>query len=247
MHGMPNRVGNSAGRDDWFGPTYGDEGDLGDPISFADVGAAMQDDSVCAAAWLACRLARLLRSAQVAPARITGLPCPVLILDCKRSNFVANGVLSTVTTLAFGSPARIRVATAMIYFSYHTAAVGIYLYYAGAGGLGLLCAPCVGLGFLFWLRFALRSFALWRVFAIAPSFVYSWRAFSSVSLSVTSIYTTNLRIRIRAALPAGIVAGCPQLYNLGPEGRSRLWPAVNSGPIRAVATAGWSGLAKAHL
>jgi hypothetical protein len=47
---------------------------------------------------------------------------------------------------------------------------------------GLLCAPCVGLAFLFWLRFALRSFALWRVFAIAPSSISGWRAFSSVSL-----------------------------------------------------------------
>jgi hypothetical protein len=42
----------------------------------------------------------------------------------------------------------------------------------------------VGLVFLFWLRFALRSFALWRVFAIAPSLVSGWRAFSSFSLSV---------------------------------------------------------------
>jgi hypothetical protein len=29
----------------------------------------------------------------------------------------------------------------------------------------------VGLGFLIWLRFALRGLALWRVCAIAPSFV----------------------------------------------------------------------------
>jgi hypothetical protein len=43
-------------------------------------------------------------------------------------------------------------------------------------------APCVGLGFLVRPRVALRSLALWRVFAIAPSFVSGWRAFSSVSL-----------------------------------------------------------------
>jgi hypothetical protein len=41
-------------------------------------------------------------------------------------------------------------------------------------------SPCVGLGFLVRLRFALRSFAVWCVCAIAPSFVSGWRAFSSV-------------------------------------------------------------------
>jgi hypothetical protein len=33
--------------------------------------------------------------------------------------------------------------------------------------------PCVGLGFLVWLRFALCRLTLWRVCAIAPSFVSS--------------------------------------------------------------------------
>jgi hypothetical protein len=47
---------------------------------------------------------------------------------------------------------------------------------------GLSLALCVGLGFLVWLRFALRSLAVWRVRAIAPSFIFGWRAFSSVSL-----------------------------------------------------------------
>jgi hypothetical protein len=40
----------------------------------------------------------------------------------------------------------------------------------------------VGLGFLVRLRFASRSLAVWRVCAIALSFVSGWRAFSSVSL-----------------------------------------------------------------
>jgi hypothetical protein len=38
------------------------------------------------------------------------------------------------------------------------------------------------LGFLVRLRFASRSPAMWRVCAIALSFVSGWRAFSSVSL-----------------------------------------------------------------
>jgi hypothetical protein len=37
-------------------------------------------------------------------------------------------------------------------------------------------------GFLLWLRFALRSLALCGMCAIAPSFVSSWQAFSSVAL-----------------------------------------------------------------
>jgi hypothetical protein len=45
----------------------------------------------------------------------------------------------------------------------------------------------VGLGFLVRLRFALRSLAVWCVRAIAPSFIFGWRAFSSVSLC-KSIY-----------------------------------------------------------
>jgi hypothetical protein len=48
--------------------------------------------------------------------------------------------------------------------------------------LGLSHAPCVGLGCLVRLRCALHSFAVWRVCAIAPSYVSGWRAFSSVSL-----------------------------------------------------------------
>jgi hypothetical protein len=40
----------------------------------------------------------------------------------------------------------------------------------------------VGLGLLVRLRFASRSPAMWRVCAIALSFVSGWRAFSSVSL-----------------------------------------------------------------
>jgi hypothetical protein len=54
---------------------------------------------------------------------------------------------------------------------------------------GLGCArpvlrPVCGLGCgcLVRLRFALRSLAVWRVCAIAPSFVSGWRAFSSISL-----------------------------------------------------------------
>jgi hypothetical protein len=52
----------------------------------------------------------------------------------------------------------------------------------GCGCLGLSLAPCVGLGFLVRFRFASRSPAMWRVCAIALSFVSGWRAFSSVSL-----------------------------------------------------------------
>jgi hypothetical protein len=48
----------------------------------------------------------------------------------------------------------------------------------------------VGLGFLVRLCFALHSFAVWCVSAIAPSFISGWRAFSSVSLC-NSIYYTN--------------------------------------------------------
>jgi hypothetical protein len=43
----------------------------------------------------------------------------------------------------------------------------------------------LGCGCLVRLRFALRSLAVWRVCAIAPSFVSGWRAFSSVSLCKT--------------------------------------------------------------
>jgi hypothetical protein len=42
------------------------------------------------------------------------------------------------------------------------------------------CAPCVGLGFLVRLCFALRCVAL--LCAMAPSFVSGWRAFASVCL-----------------------------------------------------------------
>jgi hypothetical protein len=50
----------------------------------------------------------------------------------------------------------------------------------------------VGLGFLVRLRFALRSFAVWCVCAIAPSFVSGLRAFSSVSLCKSvSIFITR--------------------------------------------------------
>jgi hypothetical protein len=41
--------------------------------------------------------------------------------------------------------------------------------------------PVCGFGCLVRLRFALRSLAVWRVCAIAPSFVSGWRALSSVS------------------------------------------------------------------
>jgi hypothetical protein len=46
------------------------------------------------------------------------------------------------------------------------------------------------LGFLVRLRFASRSPAMWRVCAIALSFVSGWRAFSSVSLckSIAKFY-----------------------------------------------------------
>jgi small nuclear ribonucleoprotein (snRNP)-like protein len=57
---------------------------------------------------------------------------------------------------------------------------------------GLLCAPCVGLGFLIWLRFELRGLALCRVCAIAPSFVSGLRALSSVSLC-TSCPSSGVR------------------------------------------------------
>jgi hypothetical protein len=43
----------------------------------------------------------------------------------------------------------------------------------------------LGCGCLVWLRFALRGLAVWRVCAIAPSFVSGWLAFSSVFLCNT--------------------------------------------------------------
>jgi hypothetical protein len=46
-------------------------------------------------------------------------------------------------------------------------------------------------------RFALRSLAVWRVRAIAPSFIFGWRAFSSVSLC-KSVFSGVL-----ALFPAG--------------------------------------------
>jgi hypothetical protein len=42
--------------------------------------------------------------------------------------------------------------------------------------------PCVGLGFLVRPNFALHSLAVWCVCAIAPSFIFGWRALSSVFL-----------------------------------------------------------------
>jgi hypothetical protein len=55
--------------------------------------------------------------------------------------------------------------------------------YNVTGGLGLFYAPYIGLGYLVWLLFALRSLALWRVCAIAPCFGSGWRA-CLLSLSV---------------------------------------------------------------
>jgi hypothetical protein len=51
----------------------------------------------------------------------------------------------------------------------------------------------VGLGFLVRLRFASRSPAMWRVCAIALSFVSGWRAFSSVSLCNTVLQDIDLQ------------------------------------------------------
>jgi hypothetical protein len=56
----------------------------------------------------------------------------------------------------------------------------------------LSTAPCVGLRCLVRLRLALRSLAVWRVLAIAPSFIFDWRAFSSVSLCNSNIYRIPL-------------------------------------------------------
>jgi hypothetical protein len=44
----------------------------------------------------------------------------------------------------------------------------------------------------FCFGFALRCVALWLVFATAPGFVSGWRAFSSVSLCVQSIYISGV-------------------------------------------------------
>jgi hypothetical protein len=65
----------------------------------------------------------------------------------------------------------------------------------GCGCVGLSLAPCVGLGFLIRLRFASRGLAMWRVCAIALSFVSGWRAFSSVSLCNSIIYRDLVRLR----------------------------------------------------
>jgi hypothetical protein len=74
----------------------------------------------------------------------------------------------------------------------------------GCGCLGLSLAPCVGLGFLVRLRFASRSPAMWRVCAIALSFVSGWRAFPSVSLCKHICYAIR-----------------PPLFALGPPSASR--------------------------
>jgi hypothetical protein len=63
--------------------------------------------------------------------------------------------------------------------------------------------PVCGLdcGCLVRLRFALRSLAVWRVCAIAPSFVSGWRAFSFVSLCKSYFYRDALtRVSGRAPL-----------------------------------------------
>jgi hypothetical protein len=89
--------------------------------------------------------------------------------------------------------------------------VSIYIYLCI-----LLCSPCLNFGFLVRLPFALHSFALFRVCAIAPSFVSGWRAFSSVSLcksifpAVTQLYSwaessDNLE-RKNASLPEQVNA-----------------------------------------
>jgi hypothetical protein len=63
-----------------------------------------------------------------------------------------------------------------------------------------LCAPCVGLGLLVRLRFASRSPAMWRVCAIALSFVSGWRAFSSVSLCKYIYRLIHKYVRLRCAV-----------------------------------------------
>jgi hypothetical protein len=76
---------------------------------------------------------------------------------------------------------------------------------------GLLCALCVGLGFLVRLRFALRILALWRVCAIAPSVVSGWRAFSSVSLCKSICVGTGMQAALLKALKGAV------LGKAGPE------------------------------
>jgi hypothetical protein len=56
----------------------------------------------------------------------------------------------------------------------------------------LSLALCVGLRFLVRLRFALRSLAVWRVRAVASSFIFGWRAFPSVSLCKSILYLLYL-------------------------------------------------------
>jgi hypothetical protein len=71
--------------------------------------------------------------------------------------------------------------------------------------LGLSRVPCVGLGFLVRLRFALHGFAVWCVCAIAPSLNSGWRAFSSVFLCQSiCIPLRGVFVRLRlASFPAG--------------------------------------------
>jgi hypothetical protein len=69
------------------------------------------------------------------------------------------------------------------------------------GGLGLLCAPCVGLASLVRLRFALRGFALKRVCALAPGFISGWRAF----FPFLSLCKVNLSVQIEETV-AGVFA-----------------------------------------
>jgi hypothetical protein len=58
----------------------------------------------------------------------------------------------------------------------------------------------VGLRFLVRLRFALRSLAVWRVRAIAPSFIFGWRAFSSARPAIYKLDTVLCWIDNRNAL-----------------------------------------------
>jgi hypothetical protein len=67
----------------------------------------------------------------------------------------------------------------------------------------------LGCGCLVRLRFASRSLAVWRVCAIAPSFISGWRAFSSVSLCTYIIDNRTMSVQSFGRL------GAPALTLLG--------------------------------
>jgi hypothetical protein len=99
--------------------------------------------------------------------------------------------------------------------------------------LGLSRAPCLGLGCLVRLRFALRGLAVWRVCAIAPSFASGWWAFSSVSFCKSIIFRSFGRLGAPALTLLGDLAY--QAAQAGGPGHARV--VFISGTLRELSVA----------